>query len=156
MPERFPTNKPLVLAGTPLMSGTPNTGQLSYTLGGSKTFTAYSGTAGGDANIWVGGGRLDRGFVHNALASLVLSGKPIVLYDSAVAVSGGPLATSGHNVVGILSVGSLAGVNTLSGVQVIGGAIQDLGGMVFTSGLCYTGTSGQPGFTVGYTPVVSG
>ena len=39
MPERNPTAKPTIIAGTVLESGTPNTGQVQYTIGGTKTFT---------------------------------------------------------------------------------------------------------------------
>lgn len=148
MPERNPTAKPTIIAGTVLESGTPNTGQVQYTIGGTKTFTKFSGTAGGDANIVVGGGRLDAVLLHHS-AIPGASGVAIVFYDSAVAVSGGPLATSGHKIVGAISPTS-----TISGA-LTPPQVLDLG-FVFTSGLCHTSASGQPGFSVSYTPVISG
>lgn len=152
MPERLPTAKPTVVAGTNIESGTPNTGQVPYTIGGSRTFNKLSGTAGGDANIFVGGGRLDLGFQHGATV-LALSGQAITFYDSAVAVSGGPLAASGHKVVGVLGFNQPQ--PAASGDVYQGGNVQNLG-FVFTSGLCHNSRSGQLGFTVSYTIAVSG
>lgn len=151
MPERNPTAKPTVIAGTVFESGTPNTGQIPYTLGGTRTFGRFSGTAGGDVNIWVGGGRLDTVLLHPATVATIpaASGVAPIFYDSAVAVSGGPINASGHKIVG---VGLPA--TTVSGAA-IGGQVISLG-IVFSSGLCVTGASGMAGFTACYTPTVSG
>lgn len=149
MPERTPTARPQIMAGTIFESGCPNTGQIPYTQGGCKTHTVHSGTAGGDANIHVGAGRLDRAVLFAGAATQAASGKAITFYDSAVAVSGGPLAASGHKVLGTLQA-----ANTNSGMLIYG-EVRDFG-ITFTSGLCHTGTSGNTGFTVSYTPVVSG
>lgn len=155
MPERNPTTKPTFIAGTNLQSGTPNTGQIQYTQGGQQTFCTLSGTAGGDANIWVGGGRVDIAQLHPWAAS-VQSGKPAVLYDAAAAVSGGPLATSGHKIVAVICIPN-AGNQIGSGLMLGGQGFppQQLG-FVFTSGLCIASTSGMPGVTVAFTPVISG
>lgn len=151
MPERLPTPRPTIVAGTNFESGTPNTGQLMHTLGGSRLANVFSGTAGGDSNIWVGAGRLDLALMHRSILAAIpaASGLPVVFYDSAAAVSGGPLATSGHKIVGIL-----APAVTASGT-VIYGETRSFG-TVFTSGLCATGTSGQAGWSCSFTPVVSG
>lgn len=154
MPERTPTNKPTVLVGSTIESGVPNTGQSLWTLGGTRTHTVFSGTAGGDANIWVGGGRLDLAFFLDS-ALLALSGQPVVFYDAAVAVSGGPLAASGHKVVGVLAPAGELASTAISGAALRGGIIRQLG-VAFSSGLCHTGRSGGPGWSVSYTPVVSG
>jgi hypothetical protein len=120
--------------------------QLFTSPGGQRTHTVFSGTAGGDANIYAGAGRLDVGFQFGA-AVLALSGKSITFYDSAVAVSGGPLATSGHKVIGVLGSPSQAA----SGDMSTPGAVTQFG-VRFTSGLCYASTSGQVGFTASYSP----
>lgn len=151
MPERAVTQKPLVTAGTVFNSGDVNTGQNMNSLGGSKTATRMSGVVGPDVNLWVGGGRLDLGMVHSAVVADIpaASGVPIVFYDSAVAVSGGPLNASGHKIVGVL------GVNvTASGVR-YGGQVFQIG-IPFTSGLCVSVASGQVGWTASFTPAVSG
>lgn len=152
MPERNPTARPMVVQGSPVESGTPNTGQVQYTLGGQRTYSKMSGVVGPDVNIWVGGGRLDAVFLHDS-AMNALSGLAVVFYDSAVAVSGGPLSTSGHKIVGV--IGPLPAQTGISGGLLKGGQIQNVG-FVFTSGLCHTTVSGQPGFSASFTPVVSG
>ena len=142
------------MAGTPLFSGTPNTGQVLTSPGGaSKLFTNFSGAAGGDVNIHVGGGRLDSAFFHDS-AMIALSGQPVVFYDSAVAVSGGPLAASGHKVVAVLAPGYELGGTGVSGAALRGGFTRFFG-TPYSSGLCVTGRSGAAGFSVGYTQVVS-
>jgi hypothetical protein len=77
-----------------------------------------------------------------------------VFYDSAVAVSGGPLATSGHKVVGVLAPTRELALTGISGAALRGGNVQQFG-FVYTSGLCYSTRSGQAGFSVSYTPVMS-
>ena len=158
MPERLPTTRPTILAGTNMTSGDPNTGQLMNTLGGSKTFSQMSGLGASDVRIWAGGGRLDHVELHpNGLA--LASGPPVIFYDSAVAVSGGPIATSGHKIISKIAPQALALQFTIplflqSGGTNFGGVAQV--GRVFTSGLVVVGTSGMNGITVSFTPVVSG
>jgi hypothetical protein len=154
MPERFPTKNPTVLIGSTVESGVPNTGQSPWTQGGTRVHTVFSGTAGGDANIWVGGGRLDAAIFHDS-ALQALSGQPVVFYDSAVAVSGGPLATSGHKVVGVLAPAGELASTAISGAALRGGIVRQLG-FTFSSGLCHTGRSGGAGWSASYTTVVSG
>lgn len=153
MPNRAVTRNPTIMAGTVLGSGEPNTGQIPLTLGGSRNHTVFSGTAGGDANIWVGAGRLDAAFFVDS-ALIALSGQPVVFYDSAVAVSGGPLAASGHKVIGVLAPSKEFATTGISGAALRGGDVRNFG-FVFTSGLCHTGRSGGAGFSVSYTPVMS-
>lgn len=152
MPERFPAKNPMQLVGSPVESGVPNTGQLQMTQGGDRVHTIFSGTAGGDANIWVGGGRIDAGFFHDS-AIAIHSGQAVTFYDSAVAVSGGPLAASGHKVVAVLAPPTNVRAD-LSGGKFYGGEMRNFG-FTFSSGLCFTGRSGQPGWSISYTPVVS-
>lgn len=154
MPNRNPTAKPTIIAGTVLESGVPNTGQIPYTLGGTKTFTNFSGAVGPDINIHVGAGRLDAAFFVDS-ALVALSGKAVTFYDSAVAASGGPIAASGHKVVGVLSPSDEFSATGISGAALRGGKIRQFG-MPYSSGLCHTTTSGAAGFAVCYTPVVSG
>lgn len=125
------------------------TGQVQQTVGGNRTFSAYSGAVGADAVIVTGGGRLDKAFFHGGNV-LGLSGLPVVFYDSAVPVSGGPIVASGHKIVGVLSFP----LQTLaSGNAFYGGSPVDIG-VVFSSGLCHSSRSGQIGFTASYTPNV--
>lgn len=155
MAERSITTNPQVIAGTPTSSGDVNTGQVLGTNGGTRTFTKFSGTAGGDALIHKGGGRLDKAFFLDS-ALIALSGQPTIFYDAAVAVSGGPLAASGHKVVGVLAPSPDEGALTgISGNALRGGVVRDIG-FTFQSGLCHTSRSGGAGFTCSYTPVYSG
>jgi hypothetical protein len=157
MPERNPTKNPTVLVGSVIESGTPNTGQVPITYGGTKTFSAMSGAVGPDICIHVGAGRLDSVTIHPpsvrtvANGSDINSGLPITFYDSAVAVSGGPLSASGHKVIW---KGFADYEKTVSGGFRTGRTVSL--GYAFTSGLVHTTTSGQDGWTVSYTPVVSG
>jgi hypothetical protein len=151
VPNRNPTATPTIIAGTVLESGTPNTGQVMYSDGGNRLNSVFSGTAGGDANHWVGAGRLDSAFYHGQTV-LALSGQFVTFYDAAAAVSGGPLATSGHKIVAVLGFGNFGNA---SGNVYTGGDLVKFG-TVFTSGLCYASRSGQLGFSVCYTPVISG
>lgn len=160
MPNRNPTAAPTVIIGSVLESGTPNTGQVLYTLGGSKMYHVKSGVAGGATAIHVGAGRLDKIVMHPPATAAVgpaASGLALYFYDSAIAVSGGPLNASGHNTVAALSPVDPALVNFPNFESGVGlqGRILDLG-IPFTSGLCVTTRSGQAGFTITYTPVVSG
>lgn len=150
MPEMNPVHKVTIRAGTNLESGTPNTGQFLHSCGSQRQYSKLSGVVGPDNNIWVGGGRLNFAQMIPG-AGPTHSGLPIIFYDSAVAVSGGPLSASGHKVLGVLRT-SLA--NSLSGL-----AGQDetrVFHTVFTSGLCATTASGQYGYCVSFTPVISG
>jgi len=153
MPERLPTAKPVVLVGTNVESGTPNTGQIPYTLGGSKTFSLFSGTAGGDALIQAGGGRLDAAaFVQGSI--LALSGQNVIFYDSAVAVSGGPIAASGHKIIGCLGTGAPYKIASSGDMFIANGNVQPMG-FVYTSGLCYQSRSGVMAWNCSFTPVTS-
>ena len=158
MPERLPTAKPTILAGTNLESGTPNTGQVPMTLGGSRSHTRFSGAA--DVAIWVGGGRLDtlQALPGSAATMPVASGVPIIYYDSAVAAAAGPVAASGHKVVAIYDPRGipLPALNIFNSGGLAYGSLPLSVGVVFTSGLCVGGLSGALGSVVSYTPAISG
>lgn len=154
MPFRGATTNPTIIAGTNISGVGINTGQINYTLGGQRTFTKYSGTAGGDAAIWVGPGRLDGAMLFDG-SLLALSGTPLIFYDSAVAVSGGPLAASGHKVVGVLGPSSLGKVTMASGDVLQAGLTVSIMAP-FNSGLCFSSRSGHLGMSCHFTPVVSG
>lgn len=116
------------------------------TTAGTNLYQTYSGTAGGDVNIWSGAG-----VVLNVTPTVAsLSGQAIVLYDSAIAVSGGPLATSGHKIVAVIGAGPLTGAS---------GNVQQASpvffGSAFTSGLCIASRSGMVGAIVSFTPIPS-
>ena len=169
MPERFPTLPPTattskqnVIGGTNTFSGTPNTGQVLFTFGPSMTESSHSGSTA-DIQLWTGAGRLDFIQLLGAGASVpqAASGFPIFFYDSHNALSGGPVTNSGPNVVGVLDARGEAsrsqsqlGLTFNSGALIYTGPIYTPG-TTFTSGLCASQRSGQPGFIVGWTPVVS-
>jgi hypothetical protein len=163
MPERFPTSKPEVICGTNLFSGTPNTGQQPTTYGGSNNFQKFSGTVGPDLSIWVGAGRLDNFASLGTIGTTDIkqaSGQPIIFYDSAIAASGGPIAASGHKIIAILDTRGFplpgGNPNIFNSGALSYGYPPTPVGAVFTSGLCVSMTSGQVGFNVSFTPVVSG
>jgi hypothetical protein len=143
MAERGVTATPTIIAGTPLLSGTPNTGQIPYTLGGQKVFSKASGVVGPDNLIHSGGGRLDAAFFHDS-AIIALSGQAVTFYDGAP-VSGGPLTAP---VVGVLAPKA---DTSISGAALRGGELR-LFGTTFQSGLVASTRSGQAGFSVSYTP----
>ena len=164
MPERLPTKNPTIIAGTNLMSGTPNTGQIPYTLGGSKTICAGSGANGlsgiGAFQYQAGQGRLDtiQMLGVGAAAPAAASGTPITFYDAAVAGTGANLQ-SGHKILAILDPRAISQINAAlafnSGALIYAPPPIPLGAP-FMSGLCVAGGSGAPGWTATYTPVVSG
>lgn len=151
MGYRLPTAKPMVVAGTNVESGTPNTAQVLMTMGGQKTVTKLSGVVGPDVLVHVGPGRLDAAFFHDS-AIIALSGQPVVFYDASVAVSGGPLT---NNVVGVLAPSDEFAATGISGAALRGGQVRNFG-FTYLSGLCYSTRSGQAGFSASYTPAVSG
>lgn len=111
--------------------------------GGTKTFVVYSGTAGGDQAITSGQGRVNLVIPHTT----ALSGQAVHLYDSAVAVSGGPIAASGHIHLGGIPASPPTGASgTFAAAAPI--VLQT----PYFSGLCITGRSGAVGCTVVYTP----
>lgn len=156
MPERVPTKNPVVLAGTNVQSGTPNTGQVLFTLGGSKAYTRFSGGAA-DVQIHLGAGRLDSYQLHTATALNVASGVVAYLYDGAVA-GAGVAAASGHKVLGIADPQAIPRPpfgTFQSGDKITAGPVIQVGAP-FASGLNISCLSGGGGITVIYTPVVSG
>ena len=147
MPNRNPTVNPTIIAGTTLESGTPNTGQVLYSFGGTKNYTSFSGVAP-DKLIQLGGGRLEYAqFLPSA--DFAASGKAVIFYDAHVAAAAGPVFASGHKLLGML-----ASAVTVSGATAIGDI--RMFRTVYTSGLCVYQISGNNGFTVTYTPVISG
>lgn len=148
----------MITTTTTTVSGAPNTGQVQYTQGGSRTYSSYSGTAGGDALIQSGAVRLDWVALWPPATAAVgpaASGLPFTFYDAAVAVSGGPLSTSGHKAVKISPVCDNLANSIIfnSGLGLMGRVVPM--GVVFTSGLCFSSMSGQAGFTISYSPVAS-
>lgn len=123
--------------------------------GGFRTAAIYSGiiagpslaaapgavAAGSDTLLFSGAGRLNRIQPHVGLQS----GVAVVLYDAAVAASGGPIVSSGHIVIGVVPpMTGLSGTLTLTNPIEVN--------IPFNSGLCVATRSGCPGFTVSWTP----
>ena len=145
------------MAGTTISGSLgPNTGQVCMTFGGQRSLMKASGTAGGAATIWTGAGRLDALHIHPpsvptlANGSDIMSGIPLVFFDSTTPGSGAPLSGEIQLWKGTGTLAPVAG----SGVFRYGSVIQL--GFPFLSGLSHSSISGQDGFTVYFTPVVSG
>lgn len=156
MSERVPTKNPVVLAGTNVVSGTPNTGQVLFTQGGSKVYTLFSGAAA-DVQVHLGAGRLDAFQLLTAAGLNAASGVAAYIYDAAVA-GAGVAAASGHKVLGIADPQSIPRPpfgTFQSGDKVRAGDIIQVGAP-FTSGLNISCLSGGGGLSVYYTPVYSG
>lgn len=140
------------------------------TWGGFNTATQYSGAVapsttlggalitGSDVMLASGGGRLDQATIFPPFSSgLQLH---VIFYDAAAPVSGGPIAASGHRVLGYLPdvVSLVSGQAPVSGNVGATSLFDVLTGVPrqfatpFQSGLCYNSRSGQPGFTVSWTP----
>lgn len=109
--------------------------------GGNQTYVNYSGTAGGDVAITSGDGRLLAVIPHTT----ALSGQAVLFYDSAVAVSGGPIAASGHKILGGIPASPPTGAS-----GTFNPATPIVIDAPFFSGLCVTGKSGAVGFTAVY------
>lgn len=147
MSQRNPTVTPLILGGGSIMSGTPSTGQIRYTHGGFKQESRYSGVAT-DVRLQLGAGRLESAQLLPG-ADFAASGLPIIFYDAAVAATNGPIAASGHKIVGVLAPSNTASGNVVTGER-------RTYHTPYTSGLCVSQISGNPGWTCNFSPVVSG
>lgn len=173
------TNRnPLRMAGANLNSGYADTGETLWNRGGTQTATIYSGaiamgvaaagtgalSSGGSVLIVSGAGRLNSftalwpagvalaGNGENA----VVSGQPIVVYDSAITARSGVLtdstiAESGRKILYSWAPPKLiaSGAINVSPRGVYEPQPLDI---PFFSGLCAIALSGAPGFTLAYTP----
>lgn len=145
----IPVKNPTFLAGTPRSSGDVQTGELQHVRGGGRAVTFMSGLPLGDSMIFSGAGRLNSILQHTQMAS----GLAVVLYDGALATSGGPFGLSGHKVIGIVPPTWAGGVQGSGSTTVFTGQPVNVD-MPFQSGLLVNLRSGQPGFTVSFTPEV--
>lgn len=142
----------------------PGQKQPDYTVrGGTQTSSIFSGAVapgiaacisgvtvvGSDVCLYSGAGRLNTLLIHQNMLS---GNTAIFFYDSAVPVSGGPIALSGHKVVFAFP----------TGLTLASGNVQQQPSwpvsidMPFQSGLCVNSRSGQPGFTAVWTPEPAG
>lgn len=147
------TRSPMRVLGGTNQSGFINDGIQQWTQGGQNSYTAFSGV-GAAALIASGPGRLNSILVISQLQS----GRGVLFVDSAVATSGMPFSTSGHNIVGfipdyMLPVGSVTSGNSqFLNPNAIPGAAQVLG-FSFQSGLVAAPlASGTCSFSVNWTP----
>jgi hypothetical protein len=125
------------------MPTTPPLGNAArITLGGTLATTIYSGTpAANDTMVQSGAGRLDALHPH-----MSQSGVATVIYDGAVATSGGPFAASGHKVLAVIPANfHTPFLNTFPAIVPVGAP--------FYSGLIIAQKSGQIGVTLSYTPL---
>ena len=156
-----PVRDPNFIGGTPRSSGDVQTGELPYTFGGGRCASIYSGNAvlsgalvaaygaagtGYDVVLYSGPGRLKTIQPH-----VQISGVAIAFYDAAAVASGGPFAASGVKILGTIPANTWA---LPGGVFATGPAVYQFD-MPFQSGLAVALKSGQPGFTVSWTPECS-
>jgi len=170
----FSTRSPMRMAGAQLYSGGPNTGEIAHIRGGALTATIFSGallsgstqpifatpaaspsngSGQSDVVLFSGPGRLNSILAHTQMTS----GLPVIFYDAQVVWSGGPIAASGHRVVGVLPPTFGGGMINLSGgiaVTPFTGAPINVD-IPFVNGLAVRVASGQPGWTVTFTPEVA-
>lgn len=155
------TRNPMNMAGAVLNSGFVNTGEVRMTNGGELVATVYSGmasgalstanstqfgaavAAGADLLLFSGAGRL-----KDVQPNVQLSGVQITFYDAAGVASGGPFTASGVKVLAVIPANTWSPPGGIFGV----GPIQYGFDVPFTSGLCVALKSGQPGFTVTFSP----
>lgn len=173
------TKRPLRMLGGIQTSGAPYTGEVPMTRGGQATATVCSGAiaptvigatgalgSGGSSLIISGAGRLNSFTAlfpaGVALAGngevAVISGQPIVVYDSAItARSGlyvdGTISESGRKILYSWQPPRYV----MSGSALVGSTAFDPKPLdvPFFSGLCVLALSGAPGFTLSYTPEYS-
>jgi hypothetical protein len=127
-------NKPQYIESPVRNSGNMGaTGQLANTFGGGQAFSRMSGIVASTL-LASGPGRLDSiGWLTN-----LVSGQGVVFYDSAIATSGGPYQTSGHNVLGFLppTVNTAAGLASGLGNALCPYPYFNQPGAPFVNGLC--------------------
>lgn len=158
-----PVRDPSFIGGTPRSSGDVQTGEISWTLGGGRTATVWSGNAvlsgvlpsvpgaanigGYDLMVYSGGGRL-----KSVLPlGVQTSGTNITFYDAATVSSGGPFAASGHKGLAFIP-GNVQQGN--SGLVTVVNYIYQVDAP-FQSGLCVALKSGQPPFSFTWIPECS-
>lgn len=169
------TRNPTRVAGANVNSGFPNTNELLINRGGVRTASCYSGaiamgvaamgagaiSSGGSAMVYSGVGRLNTfTAIFPAGVALagngeqgILSGAPIVVYDSAITARSGvftdaTIAESGRKILF-----TWYPPRVLSGVNAAGPGFSPVAlDIPFFSGLSVMAISGSPGFTLSYTP----
>jgi len=173
------TRKPVRMAGAIIQSGNLDTGEVRMTRGGERVATIFSGainmnagagapgaafSSGGSVLIISGAGRL------NSFTALwpagvalagngeggVVSGQPIVVYDSVITarsgvLTDGTISESGRKILFSWAPPKLiaSGALVLNPHATYNPVPLDI---PFYSGLCAMALSGAPGFTVSYTP----
>ncbi len=156
------TRSPLRFLGGVNASGNINDGSLNYSQGGQSTFSCYSGgllsvgsgsqnpavlsaTAGGNAIIVSGPGRVNLAFAHQVSTS-GLTG--VFFYDANVAALSGVtgFALSGWSVVSVLPAIPVPASGLLLNAPYI-----PVNGFPFINGLGFSAASGAPGFSVTWT-----
>lgn len=127
--------------------------------GGSQAAAIYSGAnapglggatnavaVGSDVLFHSGAGRLATISLHRVNTADAVN---ITFYDAVAPVSGGPLASSGHIHLG--TIPATLAISPASG-QLMVPSVQIPIGMPFRQGLCVNSRSGQPGFTITFSP----
>lgn len=124
--------------------GTRRAAQYSGAVSPSIVGAAGTVAVGADVLVVSGPGRVISITPHQTYLSL--SGVAISLYDGAGAVSGGPVAASGH-----IPLGGIPAAFGVSG-QVVQSHVPIALNMPFFSGLCINSRSGQVGATISWMP----
>lgn len=166
------SRSPLRLAGANLQSGFPNTGEVTWTRGGQLTGVTFSGaitmsgpssavSSGGSILFFSGTGRLNTftalfpagaALAANGEAG-ILSGQPIVVYDSIITARSGVYTDATITESGRKILYTWYPPRVLSGVNITGPGFTPVQvDIPFFSGLAALSLSGAPGFIVSYTP----
>lgn len=166
------SRNPLRMAGANLQSGFPNTGEVQWTRGGMQTACTYSGainmsgpssavSSGGSTLFYSGFGRLNTftaqfpagvALAGNGEAG-VLSGQPIVVYDSAITSRSGVFTDATIQESGRKILYTWYPPRVLSGVNITGPGFTPVQvDIPFFSGLSVMALSGAVGFTLSFTP----
>jgi hypothetical protein len=157
MPAWIRPQKNLLGGGWQSFTSFATSGMVPGPINGPGT-TSPSVSGPGDFQLWSGAGRLDTIMV---IQSQIISGlmNPVIFYDAAVATSGGPFILSGHKVIGQIPpyINVTSGQFVLSGntnwtTSQVGFSNANTNVLPFTSGLCVALRSGQPAFSIGFSP----
>lgn len=172
------SRRPLRTAGANLDSGNVNTGEVCWNRGGVRAGSVYSGAiamattaagpgalaSGGSILFFSGPGRLNSFTAlfpaGVALAGggepAILSGQPIVVYDSDITARSGVFTDATISESGRPIMYAWYPPRVLSGVNITGPGFDPVAvDRPFTSGLCVMALSGAPGFTVSYSPEIN-
>lgn len=125
------------------INGNYRAAQFSGAVAPAVTGAVGSVAVGSDVFLFSGPGVLNAVIPHQGF--LTMSGVQLNIYDGAAAVSGGPIAASGHVPLGAVPAAfGVSGQLSAAGVPIIYNT-------PFNSGLIFNSRSGQTGVTIVWT-----